>query len=106
MQYPSAPDQILYYEQVWKLTRQVPRAKVTTYGQLAQMLDCPPGVEKRDDETLGSRWLGAAMGACPDDVPWQRVINAQRKISTRPGAQAQRQWLEEKASCLRNTRPT
>ena len=35
------------------------------------------------------------MAACPDDVPWQRVINSQGKISARPGAERQRQLLEE-----------
>ena len=35
------------------------------------------------------------MAACPADVPWQRVINAQGKISDRPGAQRQRDLLEE-----------
>jgi methylated-DNA-protein-cysteine methyltransferase-like protein len=36
------------------------------------------------------------MAACPEDVPWYRVINAQGKISLRsgPGAAAQRQLLE------------
>jgi methylated-DNA-protein-cysteine methyltransferase-like protein len=28
-------------------------------------------------------------------VPWQRVINSKGEISERPGAQAQRQLLEE-----------
>ena len=35
------------------------------------------------------------MANCPDDVPWQRVINSQGKISDRPGAEKQRQLLEE-----------
>jgi len=36
------------------------------------------------------------MAACPDDVPWQRVINSQGKISPRPGgAEKQRQLLEQ-----------
>jgi methylated-DNA-protein-cysteine methyltransferase-like protein len=37
------------------------------------------------------------MAACPEGVPWQRVINAQGKISLRPGGggQAQRQLLED-----------
>jgi methylated-DNA-protein-cysteine methyltransferase-like protein len=34
------------------------------------------------------------MAQCPDDVPWWRVINAQGKISERPGAAEQRQRLE------------
>ena len=33
------------------------------------------------------------MAACPDDVPWQRVINSQGKISDRPGAAKQRKLL-------------
>jgi len=39
--------------------------------------------------------VGGAMAACPDDVPWQRVINSQGKISERAGAERQRQLLEE-----------
>lgn len=35
------------------------------------------------------------MAACPDDVPWQRVINSQGKISERAGAERQRLLLEE-----------
>ena len=35
---------------------------------------------------LSPRWVGSATASCPDDVPWQRVINAQGKISGRPGA--------------------
>jgi methylated-DNA-protein-cysteine methyltransferase-like protein len=35
------------------------------------------------------------MANCPDDVPWQRVINSQGKISERPGSEKQRQLLEE-----------
>jgi methylated-DNA-protein-cysteine methyltransferase-like protein len=45
--------------------------------------------------SFSPRWVGAAMAACPDDVPWQRVINSQGKISERPGAERQRTLLEE-----------
>ena len=34
------------------------------------------------------------MAHCPEDVPWQRVINSQGKISPRPGAEKQREILE------------
>jgi methylated-DNA-protein-cysteine methyltransferase-like protein len=34
------------------------------------------------------------MAACPDGVPWQRVINALGKISERPGAEKQRRLLQ------------
>jgi methylated-DNA-protein-cysteine methyltransferase-like protein len=29
--------------------------------------------------------VGGAMAACPANVPWQRVINAQGKVSLRQG---------------------
>ena len=36
------------------------------------------------------------MAGCPDDVPWQRVVNSQGKLSLRPGGgyEHQRQLLE------------
>ena len=94
MQYTSPPDQQAYYEQVWHLVRQVPYGKVATYGQIAQMLLPPEGVDPEEYKAFSPRWVGGAMAACPDDVPWQRVINSQGKISQRPGAQRQQQLLE------------
>ena len=84
-----------YYEQVWNLVRQIPRGKVTTYGQIALMLPPPIGIELEEYQAYGARWVGNAMAACPDDVPWQRVINSQGKISERFGAERQRQLLDE-----------
>ncbi|MFZ5883550.1 MAG: MGMT family protein [Chloroflexota bacterium] len=95
MQFTSPPNPQAYYEQVWNLVRQIPRGKVASYGQIALMLPIPPGVDFETYKAFGPRWVGGAMAACPDDVPWQRVINAQGKISKRPGAERQRQLLEE-----------
>jgi methylated-DNA-protein-cysteine methyltransferase-like protein len=95
MSYSSPPNQQAYYEQVWNLVYQVPPGKVATYGQIAQMIPAPPGIDPQEYKAFGPRWVGAAMAACPDDVPWQRVINSQGKISARPGAERQRQLLEE-----------
>jgi methylated-DNA-protein-cysteine methyltransferase related protein len=89
------PDQEAYYEQVWHLVRQIPHGKVATYGQIAQMLPLPMGVEPEVYKAFAPRWVGSAMAACPPDVPWQRVINAQGKISKRAGAERQRQLLEQ-----------
>lgn len=82
-----------YHEQVWQLSRQIPHGQVATYGQIAQLLACPEGVTAEEYRTSGSRWVGAALAACPDDVPWQRVLNAQGKISNRPDAGQQRELL-------------
>ena len=96
MQYTSPPNQQAYYEQVWELVRQIPRGKVAAYGQIALMLPIPNGVEFEAYKAFGPRWVGGAMAACPDDVPWQRVINSQGKISPRPGgAEKQRLLLEQ-----------
>jgi methylated-DNA-protein-cysteine methyltransferase related protein len=95
MQFTSPPNQQAYYEQVWHLVRQIPYGKVATYGQIALMLPPPMGVEFETYKAFSPRWVGGAMAACPDDVPWQRVINSQGKISQRPGAQKQKELLLE-----------
>jgi methylated-DNA-protein-cysteine methyltransferase-like protein len=71
----------------------VPSGKVTTYGQIAAMIPPPGMLSLKDYEAFGARWVGGAMASCPDDVPWQRVINAQGKISQRPGAETQKELL-------------
>ncbi|MCA9919731.1 MAG: MGMT family protein [Anaerolineales bacterium] len=90
----SIPNPQAFYEQVWQLARQIPRGRVATYGQLAQLIPCPDGVAPDEYHAFGARWVGTAMAACPGDVPWQRVVNSQGKISVRPGAEQQRQLLE------------
>lgn len=94
MNYHSPPNQQAYYEQVWLLVRQIPYARVATYGQLAKLIPSPEDISAEDYSTSSSRWVGLAMAACPDDVPWQRVINSQGKISQRPEAGKQKQLLE------------
>ena len=95
MQYTSPPNQQAYYAQVWELVRQIPYGKVATYGQIALMLPPPIGVEFETYKAFSPRWVGGAMANCPDDVPWQRVINAKGEISQRPGAQRQKELLLE-----------
>jgi methylated-DNA-protein-cysteine methyltransferase-like protein len=95
MSFSSPPDPIIYNHQVWDLVRQVPAGKITTYGQIARMLPPPEGMEAKAYMALGPRWVGSAIAKCPDDVPWQRVINSKGEISLRPGAQDQRRLLEQ-----------
>jgi methylated-DNA-protein-cysteine methyltransferase-like protein len=95
MRFSSPPNQQAYYEQVWNLVRQIPPGIVASYGQVAMLIPPPVGVEFESYKAFSPRWVGGAMAACPDDVPWQRVINSQGKISERPGAERQRQLLEE-----------
>ncbi len=92
----NPPDPKAFNALVWETVRTIPAGRVVTYGQVAALLPPPEGVNLRQYEAQGPRWVGAAMAACPDDIPWHRVINAQGKISLRSGAGPvlQRQRLE------------
>ena len=92
--FSSPPNPQAFNQQVWEIARRIPRGKVATYGQIAKMIPPPNGVELEAYAAFAPRWVGGAMAACPDDVPWQRVINSQGKVSERAGAQKQRQLLE------------
>jgi len=62
------------YQRIRTLVHQIPPGTVATYGQIAAIAgDCT------------ARMVGYAMAGLPpdSDVPWQRVINAQGKISPR-----------------------
>jgi methylated-DNA-protein-cysteine methyltransferase-like protein len=94
--FTSPPDRNHFNAQVWEIVRRIPSGKVTTYGKVAAMIPPPAGMEPPDYEAWGARWVGGAMAACPDDVPWQRVVNSQGKISIRKsgGHLRQRELLE------------
>jgi methylated-DNA-protein-cysteine methyltransferase-like protein len=94
MNYVHPPNKQLYYEQVWALVRRIPYGRVATYGQIAKILPKPEAITAEDFQLSASRWVGSAMAACPADVPWQRVINSQGKISHQSEAGKQKQLLE------------
>lgn len=68
-----------FYEQVYTLVRRIPRGKVSSYGRIANMLGRP----------RAARAVGYALNALSDkkdeqtyaNVPWQRVVNSQGRIS-------------------------
>jgi methylated-DNA-protein-cysteine methyltransferase-like protein len=95
-QYTPPPERMAYFEQVWEIVRQIPPGKVCTYGRIAAFIPPPKGMSIRAYEVRGARMVGGAMAACPADVPWQRVINSQGKVSLRQGGggEAQRELLE------------
>ena len=63
------------YERIYEVVRQIPPGRVATYGQVAALAGMPGQ----------ARLVGYALNSLPDDhdVPWQRVINAQGRISER-----------------------
>lgn len=92
--FTSPPNPKEFNSRVWQLARQIPAGRVLTYGALGARLPLPVGSTLKDFDTFRARWVGGALAACPPDVPWWRVINAQGKISPRPGAEHQRELLE------------
>src|SRR3989304_7733274 len=93
--FPSPPDPAGFNVAVWEVVRKIPPGRVSTYGHVAALVPAPHGINIRDYEVWGARWVGGAMAACPEEVPWHRVINSQGKISQRESAELQRILLEE-----------
>ena len=60
------------WETVYGIVRRIPRGRVMTYGQISTILG----------GLLSPRAVGWAMYGSPDDVPWQRVVNAAGACST------------------------
>lgn len=61
-----------YRERVYRIVRRIPRGRVMTYGQLAEILG----------EGYTPRTVGFVMHGSNDKTPWHRVINAQGACST------------------------
>ena len=61
------------HDRIYDVVKTIPAGVVATYGQVAAIVGCGP------------RLVGYALASLPAgmDVPWQRVINSQGKISTR-----------------------
>ncbi len=75
------------YHCIYDVVRQIPHGRVATYGQVAMVVG----------DAVTARQVGDAMAALRNGqpsspVPWQRVINAQGKVSTGP---RQQQLLEQ-----------
>lgn len=97
MPFSSPPDPKAYNARVYEICRAIPAGRVMAYGWIAKLIPPPVGVNRGDYLKLSPRWVGGAMAACPDDLPWQRVINGQGKVSERPGlgVLVQRKLLEQ-----------
>lgn len=72
-----------FYEAVYRVVVMIPRGRVMTYGQIATIVGAP----------RAARAVGYAMRACPDNIPWQRVINGKGQISAR--SQVERPVLQK-----------
>jgi len=78
------------HDAIYAAVTAIPAGRVATYGQVAAMAGLPGR----------ARLVGRALRELPEDsaVPWQRVINASGRISSRgapDGESEQRLLLEE-----------
>ena len=63
-----------FYQNVYRLVKRIPRGRVATYAQIASFISTP-----RSAQVVG--FALKALGDRHTDVPWQRVINSQGRIS-------------------------
>ena len=82
---------------IWETVKQIPKGKVATYGDVA-MLSGLPGQQ---------RLVGYALHNLPasSTIPWQRVINAQGRISLprrTGGYRRQKKLLQEEGVVFSN----
>jgi len=63
------------YQLIYATVRSIPKGRVATYGQIAELAGLP----------RQARLVGYALHSLPErsTVPWHRVVNAQGKISLR-----------------------
>lgn len=69
---------------VYALIKEIPKGQVASYGMIASLV---PGATAR---IVGFATAGTPSG---ENIPWQRVVNSQGKISERDGAERQRKRL-------------
>jgi methylated-DNA-protein-cysteine methyltransferase related protein len=85
------------WDPVYRLVKQIPRGRVTTYGALARRLRFRGG----------ARAVGYAMAACPNGrgIPWHRVVGAGGRLIIRePYAGLQRRMLESEGIVIGGSR--
>jgi methylated-DNA-protein-cysteine methyltransferase-like protein len=75
----------LWDQRVWRLVAQIPRARLATYGQVAELL----GAWGR------ARQVGWALRRLPlpSAIPWHRVVNARGCIAMTPSREGS-DWIQ------------
>ncbi|MCL2854864.1 MAG: methylated-DNA--[protein]-cysteine S-methyltransferase [Defluviitaleaceae bacterium] len=75
-----------FYADIYKVVADIPTGFVMSYGQIARILGKPHN----------AREVGRAMGHCPADLPWHRVVMADGTITGTGGMREEvgRQRLE------------
>ncbi len=66
-------DEATLAEQIWQVIALIPKGRVATYGQIADLAGLPGG----------ARRVGRVLNQLPSStrIPWHRVVNASGRIS-------------------------
>jgi methylated-DNA-protein-cysteine methyltransferase-like protein len=76
------------YSRIHGVVARIPRGRVSSYGRIAKLAG-----------GCGARQVGYALSALPEgsDIPWQRVVNSEGRISQRSGSDSHRlqRWMLE-----------
>jgi len=81
----SEGSQTSFFDKVYAIVARIPYGRVISYGQIARMLGNP----------RGARTVGWALSACPEGLPWQRVVKADGYIAEGEFAELRRSMLIE-----------
>lgn len=73
-----------FFQSVYAVVEQIPKGRVVTYGDIARAIGHPNR----------ARFVGFAMRACPDTLPWHRVVMADGTVTGGDFAPVRRALLE------------
>ena len=78
------------YQRIYRTVRRIPRGRVASYGQIADLAGIP----------RGARQVGYALRHAPKDlkIPWHRVINSQGRIAVPADSDSYRRQVKRLAS--------
>lgn len=84
MEHMPEPDPL---REIWKVVRAIPRGRVATYGQVAELAGL----------ANGHRRVARAMRVCPNSLPWQRVVGRKDARRGKIGIQDPEHASEQRA---------
>lgn len=74
-----------FFQSVYEVVAHIPYGHVMTYGDIARAIGCP----------RNARFVGFAMRACPEHLPWHRVVMADGSVTGGDWAPIRRMLLEK-----------
>lgn len=84
-------DSVSFFQEVYAIVKEIPRGKVTTYGQIAELIGKPGH----------ARMVGYAMCHAPEELnlPCHRVVSSKGRLA--PSWLEQRKRLEAEGVCFK-----